>query len=56
MRLGRPANGLKGQCHEILNPQSITLRPLINTLKYLQILFRIRRAIYENMLIPHYAA
>jgi hypothetical protein len=31
-------------------------RPLINTLKYFRILFRIRRAIYENVLIPRYAA
>jgi hypothetical protein len=51
---------LKGQCHEIFDPlffrQSITPRPLINTLKYFRILFRIRRAIYENVLIPRYAA
>jgi hypothetical protein len=51
---------LKGQCHEIFDPlffrQSITHMPLINTLKYFQILFRIRRAIYENVLIPRYAA
>jgi hypothetical protein len=51
---------LKGQCHEIFAPpffrQSITPRPLINTLKYFRILFRIRRAIYENVLIPRYAA
>jgi hypothetical protein len=40
---------LKGQCHEIFDPQffrqSITPRPQINTLKYFRILFRIRRAI-----------
>jgi hypothetical protein len=36
--------------------QTITPRPLINTLKYFRILFRIRRAIYENVLIPRYAA
>jgi hypothetical protein len=40
---------LKGQCHEIFDPrffrQSIAPRPLINTLKYYRILFRIRRAI-----------
>jgi hypothetical protein len=51
---------LKGQCHEIFDPpffrQSITHRPLINTLKYFRILFRIRRAISENVLIPRYAA
>jgi hypothetical protein len=50
---------LKGQCHEIFDSrffrQSITPRPLINTLKYFWILFRIRRVIYENVLIPHYA-
>jgi hypothetical protein len=53
-------SSLKGQCHEIFDPlffrQSITPRALINTLKYFQILFRIRRAIYENVLIPRYAA
>jgi hypothetical protein len=47
---------LKGQCHEIFDPrffrQSITPRPLINTLKY----FRIRRAIRPLSLIPGYAA
>jgi hypothetical protein len=32
--------------------QSITPRPLINTLKYFRILFRICQAIYENVLIP----
>jgi hypothetical protein len=41
--------GRKGQCHEIFDPrffrQSITPRPLINTLKYFRILFGIRRAI-----------
>jgi hypothetical protein len=51
---------LKGQCHEIFDPrffrQSIPPRPLINTLKYFRILFRICRAIYENVLIPRYAA
>jgi hypothetical protein len=51
---------LKGQCHEIFDPpffhQSITPRPLINTLKYFRILFRIRQAIYENVMIPRYAA
>jgi hypothetical protein len=51
---------LKGQCHEIFDPpffrQSIIPRPLINTLKYFRILFRIRRAIYKNVLIPRYAA
>jgi hypothetical protein len=51
---------LKGQCHEIFDPpffrQSITPRPLINTLTYFRNLFRIRRAIYENVLIPRYAA
>jgi hypothetical protein len=31
---------LKGQCHEIFFRQSITPRPLINTLKYFPILFR----------------
>jgi hypothetical protein len=51
---------LKGQCHEIFKPpfffrQSITPRPLINTLKYFRILFRIRKAIYKNVLIPRYA-
>jgi hypothetical protein len=55
-----PFDLLKGQCHEIFDPpffrQSITPRPLINTLKYFRILFRIRRAIYENVLIPRYAA
>jgi hypothetical protein len=53
-------DSFKGQCHEIFGPpffrQSITPRPLINTLKYFRILFRIRRAIYENVLIPRYAA
>jgi hypothetical protein len=51
---------LKGQCHEIFDPrffrQSITPRPLINTLKYFRILFRIRRAIRPLSLIPLYAA
>jgi hypothetical protein len=36
--------------------QSITPRPQMNTLKYFQILFRIRWEIYENVLIPRYAA
>jgi hypothetical protein len=36
--------------------QSITPRPQMNTLKYFRILFRIRRAIYDNVLIPRYAA
>jgi hypothetical protein len=51
---------LKGQCHEIFDPrffrQSITPRPLINTLKYFRILSRIRRAIRPLSLIPRYAA
>jgi hypothetical protein len=51
---------LKGQCHEIFDPpffrQSINPSPRINTLKYFRILFRICRAIYENVLIPRYAA
>jgi hypothetical protein len=51
---------LKGQCHEIFDPrffrQSITPRPLINTLKYFRILFRIRRAIRPLSLIPRYDA
>jgi hypothetical protein len=36
--------------------QLITPRPLINTLKYFRILFRIRRAIRPTSLIPRYAA
>jgi hypothetical protein len=51
---------LKGQCHEIFDSrffrQSITPRPLINTIKYFRILFRIRRAIRPLSLIPRYAA
>jgi hypothetical protein len=51
---------LKGQCHEIFDPrffrQSITPRPLINTLKYFRILFRIRWAIRPLSLISRYAA
>jgi hypothetical protein len=51
---------LKGQCHEIFDlrffRQSITPRPLINTLKYFRILFRIRRATRPLSLIPRYAA
>jgi hypothetical protein len=51
---------LKGTVSRDFRPsffrQSITPRPLINTLKYFRIPFRIRRAIYENVLIPRYAA
>jgi hypothetical protein len=51
---------LKGQCHEIFDPrffrQSITPRPLINTLKYFRFLFRIRRAITEYVFVQRYAA
>jgi hypothetical protein len=52
---------LKGTVSRDLRPsvffvQSITPRPLINTLKYFRILFRIRRAIHPLSLIPRYAA
>jgi hypothetical protein len=36
--------------------QSITPRPLINTLKYFRFLFRIRRAITEYVFVQRYAA
>jgi hypothetical protein len=46
---------LKGQCHEIFDPrffrQSITPRPLINTLQYFRILFWIRRAIRSQTFV-----
>jgi hypothetical protein len=49
---------LKGQCHEIFDPrffpQSITPRPLINTLKYFRILFLIRRAIRSQTFVQRY--
>jgi hypothetical protein len=55
-----PQQGLKGQRHVIFDlqffRQSIISRPLINTLKYFRILFRIRRAIRPLSLIQHYAA
>jgi hypothetical protein len=54
------SNDFKGQCHEIFDPrffrQSITPRPLINTLKYFRFLFRIRRAITEYVLVQRYGA
>jgi hypothetical protein len=36
--------------------QSITPRPLINTLKYFRFLFQIRRAITEYVFVQRYAA
>jgi hypothetical protein len=54
------SHSLKGQCHEIFEPrffrQSITPRPLINTLKYFRFLFRIRRSITELVFVQRYAA
>jgi hypothetical protein len=50
---------LNGQCHEIFDPrffrQSITLRPLINTLKYFRFMFQIRQAITEYVFVQRYA-
>jgi hypothetical protein len=55
-----PLTQLKGTVSRDFRPsifrQSITPRPLINTLKYFRTLFQIRPAIYENVLILNYAA
>jgi hypothetical protein len=56
----KATNVLKGQCHEIFDlrffRQSITPRPLINTLKYFRFLFRFCRAITEYVFVQRYAA
>jgi hypothetical protein len=53
-------SNLKGQSHEIFDPQffhqSISLRPLVNALKYFCIWFRFRGDIREYVSTPRYAA